>query len=436
MHDSLVYFVINWRSCYHVADFLLNAMKKIAFVVQRYGTEVNGGAEYFCRIVAERLARTYEVDVLTSCALEYVTWANWYPAETTQLNGVRVHRFATQYERQVKASSRAEHKLKKWSRPEEWQGLGWIRMWGRALVGKTVRRYSRLWAQYQGPYAPDLITYLKQNHQQYDVLIFITYLYYPTIAGLNIAPHKSIFIPTAHDEPPIYLPVFRPLFQKPRAILFLTPAEKQFVNQQFQNEAIYNDIVGVGIEPAASVSDTSAADIVGTDGDYLLYIGRIDKAKGCEELFDFFIQYKEQNPSALKLVLVGQAFMPIPEHPDILPVGFVDEQTKATLLAGAQALVMPSPYESLSMVTLESFAVGIPVIANAACAVLRDHIEASQAGLLYRNYADFEQAIDQILSQDTTQMAHNARAYVQQYYTWETVLAKFDKAFDYLAAGD
>ncbi|WP_338873570.1 glycosyltransferase family 4 protein [Spirosoma sp. SC4-14] len=408
-------------------------MKKIAFIVQRYGVEVNGGAEYFCRVLAERLAKNYEVDVLTSCALEYVTWANWYPAETTRINGVQVHRFATQYERQVKASSRAEHKLKKWSRPEEWQGLGWLRMWGRALVGKTVRRYSRLWATYQGPYTPDLIAYLKRNHQDYDALIFITYLYYPTIAGLQIAPHKSIFIPTAHDEPPIYLPVFRPLFQKPRVILFLTPAEKQFVHQQFQNEAIYNDIVGVGIEPGNVASEKLTPYLLGNQTNYLLYIGRIDPAKGCDTLFDLFIRYKEKNPSSLKLILVGQAFMPIPEHPAIQPVGFVDEQTKATLLAGANALVMPSPYESLSMVTLESFAVGIPVIANAACAVLRDHIEASQAGLLYQNYADFEQAVDQILSQDTTQMARNAQSYVQQYYTWETVLAKFDRAFAYLA---
>lgn len=410
-------------------------MKKIAFIVQRYGVEVNGGAEYYCRIMAERLAKTYEVDVLTSCALEYVTWANWYQPETVMINGVRVHRFATEYERQVKQSSRIEHKLKKWSRPEEWEGFGWLKMWARALVGKTVRRYSRLWPKYQGPYTPDLIDYLKKNHQQYDAMIFITYLYYPTIAGLNVAPKKSIFIPTAHDEPPIYLPLFRPLFKKPRAILFLTPAEKTFVNRQFQNDAIYNDVVGVGIEPATVVSDKSVAELLGTAADYVLYIGRIDVAKGCDALFEMFMRYKQANPSSLKLVLVGQSFMPIPEHPDFIAAGFVDEPTKASLLAGAKALIMPSPYESLSMVTLESFAVGIPVIANADCAVLRDHIEGSQAGYSYQNYDQFEQAINQVLTQDTTAMADNARSYVQQYYTWSAVLAKFDKAVNYVANG-
>ncbi|GAB3643176.1 glycosyltransferase family 4 protein [Spirosoma arcticum] len=408
-------------------------MKKIAFVVQRYGVEVNGGAEYYCRIMAERLANTYEIDVLTSCALEYITWANWYPAETLTINGIRVRRFATKHERLVKQGARAEHKLKKWSRPEEWQGLGRLKMWARALVGKTIRRYSRLWAQYQGPYTPDLINYLKRNHQQYDALIFITYLYYPTIVGLNVAPHKSIFIPTAHNEVPIYLPVFRPLFQKPRAILFLTPAERSFVHQLFKNESIENDVVGVGIEPARALAEQPVSEILGTDADYLLYIGRIDTAKGCDALFDFFMRYKAEHPSALKLVLVGQAFMPIPEHPDLLPVGFVDEPVKASLLQHAKALIMPSPYESLSMVTLESFAVGIPVIATAECAVLRDHVVGSQAGLLYRSYEEFATAIDQMLTQDSSEMAENGRGYVRQYYTWETVLAKFDKAVSYVA---
>jgi glycosyltransferase involved in cell wall biosynthesis len=408
-------------------------MKKIAFVVQRYGVEVNGGAEYYCRIMAERLANTYEVDVLTSCALEYATWVNFYPAETTIINGVRVHRFATVQERQIEQIFTTEYKLRKWSQPEQWQGLNRVRMWARALVGKSIRRYSLLWAQYQGPYTPELISYLKRKHKQYDALIFITYLYYPTVAGLSVAPRKSIFIPTAHDETPIYLPGFRSLFKKPRAILFLTPAERSFVHQLFKNNAIENDVVGVGIEPPRSLAEQPVNEILGTDADYLLYIGRIDTAKGCDTMFDFFTRYKAEHPSPVKLVLVGQAFMPIPEHPDLLPVGFVDEPVKASLLQHAKALIMPSPYESLSMVTLESFAVGVPVIATSECAVLRDHIVGSRAGLLYRSYDEFKTAVDQMLTQDSSEMAENGRAYVRQYYTWETVLEKFNRAVDYVA---
>ncbi|QMW01589.1 glycosyltransferase family 4 protein [Spirosoma foliorum] len=410
-------------------------MRKIAFVVQRYGVEVNGGAEYYCRVLAERLTSTYEVDVLTSCALEYVTWANWYPAATTQINGVNVHRFPTHYERQAKdhLMYETERKIKKWSRPEEWHGMGWLRMWGRALVGKTVRRYMMRWAQYQGPYTPDLITFLKRNHQQYDALIFITYLYYPTIAGMSIAPQKSIFIPTAHDEIPIYLPGFRTLFHKPRAILFLTSAEKRFVNQLFKNEAIYNDVIGVGIEKIDVNPTNLPTTALTVEAPYLIYIGRIDKAKGCAELFDYFIQYKENHPSDLKLVLVGQAFMPIPDHPDLLLAGFVDEEVKIDLLKKAKALVIPSQHESLSMVTLESFAYGIPVLANKKCEVLEDHINLSRAGLLFSDYTSFADAVQQLLAQDSSEMSEKGQAYIEQNYTWDKVLAKFTKAVDYVA---
>jgi glycosyltransferase involved in cell wall biosynthesis len=408
-------------------------MKKIAFVVQRYGVEVNGGAEYLCRILAERLAKTYDVDVLTSCALEYQTWANWYPAETTTINGVRVHRFAAEYERQSKLSGRTEHQLRKLTDLGKRGIWGWLKKTYYSIKGPSISECIEMWPKYQGPYTPGLIDYLKQSHQQYDALIFITYLYYPTVAGLYIAPEKSIFIPTAHDEKPIYLPVFPPLFKTPRALLFLTPGEKRFVHRKFQNQAIYNDIVGIGIEPPRAVSEKSIAELIGTETDYLLYIGRIDKAKGCDVMIDQFTRYRKKHPAPLKLVLVGQSFMTIPNDPDIIPAGFVDEDVKARLLMNAKALLMPSPYESLSMVTLESMAVGVPVIANADCEILRDHIEASQAGYAYHNYTELETAIDNILTQDVSQMAENGKQYVQQYYTWQTVLDKFDKAIDFVS---
>ena len=408
-------------------------MKKIAFVVQRYGVEVNGGAEYLCRILAERLVDTYKVDVLTSCALEYVTWANWYPAEATDINGVHVHRFATPHNRLHPETNYARRRLRRWARVAYWKYLSWLKSWPPRFVTENMDRYGQMWARYHGPYTPDLITYLEKHQQEYDALIFITYLYYPTIAGLNVAPHKSIFIPTAHDEKPIYSPLFRRLFQKPQAILFLTQAEREFVHRQFKNNTIYNDILGIGIEANSDASAQSVAEIIGTDAEYLIYIGRIDTAKGCDVLFDYFIRYKSRNPSSLKLVLVGQAFMNIPKYRDIIAAGFVEEDVKASLLKGAKALTIFSLYESLSMVTLESFAYGIPVIANQNCHVIKDHIDSSQAGLLFDDYAGFERAVDQILSQDSQQMAQNGRDYIERHYTWDKVLATFDKAVDYIA---
>lgn len=410
-------------------------MKKIAFIVQRYGLEVNGGAEYYCRTLAEHLTGHYAVEVLSSCALDYVSWANWYTPGTTELNGVTVRRFPTAHERLEADVPRVEFKLKKWASPAERSGLGWFRWAGRALVGKTVRKYSHLWAKYQGPFTPDLIEYLKHHHQDYDALIFITYLYYPTILGLAIAPGKSIFIPTAHDEIPIYLPFFKRVFRLPKAILFLTAAEQRFVHQQFQNQAIYNDVLGGGIDLPAGPPAAVSAGTPGFNDPYLLYIGRIDKAKGCDQLVDFFVRYKTHHPSPLKLILVGQAFMPLPNHPDIVSVGFVDEAVKTSLLQRAKALVIPSQHESLSLVTLESFAQGIPVIANALCEVLKDHIDSSQGGVLYSDYPGFDAAVQTILNAPNPTMGQLARRYIEQYYTWPMVLARFHKAIGVVTGG-
>ncbi|GAB3561736.1 glycosyltransferase family 4 protein [Spirosoma luteolum] len=401
-------------------------LPKLAFIVQRYGLEVNGGAEYHCRILAERLTDRYDVTVLTTCAQDYTSWANVYPPGLSVLNGVTVRRFATPHPRDEAGMARSAHKLAKWSQPDAWRGLSRVQMWGRALVGKSIGRYSRRWARQQGPYVPGLIDYLRREHRQYDALIFFTYLYYPTIEGLRVAPRKSILIPTAHDEPPIYLPVFSKLFGRPRAMLYNTRAEQQFVQRLFHNESVYSDIVGVGVDPPWPATYPARSVPPGTD--YLIYIGRIDTAKGCATLFDWFRAYKQQHPSALKLVLVGQAFMPIPADPDLVAVGFVDEGEKTTLLQGARALVMPSAFESLSMVALESFAAGIPVVANADSAVLRDHIDSSGAGFLYNSAASFADALGQLATADRNKLATNARAYVATHYTWDRVLARIDQA--------
>lgn len=66
---------------------------RVALVVQRYGLEVNGGAELLCRMIAERLASRHSVEVLTTCAVDYVTWKNEYAPGLAEVNGIPVRRF-------------------------------------------------------------------------------------------------------------------------------------------------------------------------------------------------------------------------------------------------------------------------------------------------------------------------------------------------------
>lgn len=415
-------------------------MKKIALIVQRYGLEVNGGAEYHCRLIAEKLSAGFEVEVLTSCAQDHFTWANEYPEGVTEINGVKVRRFPTLQQRN---KGKVHQLLKKLNNRTFTQQV--LRFFGFLMAAdrlfpssESIMAIGDKWSEQQGPYTRDLITHLRNNHSDYEALIFFTYLYYPTFYGLRIAPQKSILIPTAHDEPAIHLPVFKSFFRAPKAILYNTKAEKKLVNQLFNNDDIYSDLVGVGIETTGAVTQLSASTILKSDAPYLIYIGRIDPGKGCDLMLEYFLKYKMLTQQTVKLVLVGKLFMKIPADPDIIHMGFVREEVKLTLLRGAKALIMPSHYESLSMVTLESMLEGVPVIANEYCEVLRDHVRDSEAGFTFTDFDSFGVAVDQVLNCDKAFaiLQENGKKYVIENYNWVLILDKFAQAIDYVASNN
>ena len=200
---------------------------KIAFIVQRYGTEILGGSEYHCRLIAERLAPRHAVEVLTTCAADYITWKNEYPEGTDRIRGVTVRRFANAQTRDLDAFNRYSE---------------WI------FNNPHTRSDEMEWLRQQGPWCPALLEYLERNHQQYDVLIFFTYLYAPTVLGVRIAPEKSILVPTAHDEPAIRLDIYKELFSAPAAIAYNTEVERRFLTTHFSIRAIEEETVGCGVD--------------------------------------------------------------------------------------------------------------------------------------------------------------------------------------------
>src|SRR3954462_6683126 len=74
---------------------------KIAVVVQRYGADINGGAELHARYVAEHLARHADVRVLTTCARDYVSWRNEMAPGEDSVNGIPVERYRVRHERNL-----------------------------------------------------------------------------------------------------------------------------------------------------------------------------------------------------------------------------------------------------------------------------------------------------------------------------------------------
>ena len=148
-------------------------MKRIAFVNQRYGLEVNGGSEYYTRLMAERLAKYYEVEVLTTKAVDYTTWKNWYVRDVENIHGVTVRRFSVSQERTIDFDAYNAAYLAECEHDNYSLGV------------------EKIWFEKQGPYCPACIEFIRKHKDEYDAFLFVTYLYYLTVAGLQI--RQSLF---------------------------------------------------------------------------------------------------------------------------------------------------------------------------------------------------------------------------------------------------
>ena len=379
---------------------------RVAFVVQRYGLEINGGAELHCRWVAEHMKKYWDVEVLTTRAYDYITWKNHYPKGDEIINGIPVKRFSVVKTRNPERFGRVQNYI---------------------LENEHKEEDEIKWLEEEGPLSPSLIQYIKDHQDDYDYFIFFSYRYYHSYWGINSVPQKSILVPTAEHDPVIHLKIFRDLFRKPRAFIYNSVEERKMINSLSQNEKIPGDVVGVGTEVPTQFFPEKFRKKHGIEGDYIIYIGRIDENKGCDRLFDYFLKFKKEIPLDVQLVLVGSTILDIPSHPHIHYLGFLPEEDKFSGLDGALLLVMPSFYESLSMVTLEAWAMKKPVLANSLCEVLKGQCLRSSAGLFYENYEEFRETLKLLLSLSRLreEMGKNGEKYFDQNYTWEIIEQKY-----------
>lgn len=384
---------------------------KIAIINQRYGMEVNGGSELYSRQIAERLALKYEVEVLTSCALEYERWANHYREGEETINRVTVRRFRTEHERKQARFSALDREMH---------------------INKNVtEEQSEHWIDEMGPYCPSLVEYIRMHKDEYRVFVVVTYLYYTAVRSIPEIAEKAIFIPTAHKEPYINFKMYRKIFEMPRAYIFLTDEERELVMAKFDIENKPYDVMGVGIDVPENIDGNIFKKKYGLD-EYLIYVGRIDLGKECPRMFEYFMEYKKRNKNSLKLVLMGKAVIDIPQHPDIINLGFVSDEDKFNGIKGAKALLLPSKYESLSISVLEAMRLSVPVVVNGRCDVLKGHCIKSNGGLYYNNYFEFEGAVNYLLSHSDSyeKMQENAVHYVNTYFNWKTIMEKFDRMIE------
>lgn len=387
-------------------------MPRIAFVVQRYGLEVMGGSELHCRLVAERLARAgHECTVYTSAAKDYVTWRNEYPPGESEVGGVRVKRYPVARERDI-ASFNAYS--------------DWIFFHPHSTEDEI------LWMERQGPASPALVQAIERESADHDHVIFFTYLYFNTYWGLRGVEGRKTLVPTAHDEPALRLGIMQEVFARPDAFLFNTESEKAMLGKYFSFAGKYQETVGAGVDLPDAVDTASFRRAHGIDFPYLLYAGRIEPGKGCAELLEYFGRTAAAHPG-LRLLLIGNKLMDLPEDPRVRYLGFVSPEEKTAAMAGALATVHPSHYESLCMAALESLAVRTPILVQEAADPLKQHAVRGRSGLCFANGDEFAAALDLLVRDARLREAlgRNGRAYVEADYTWAKVIGKYERLIDH-----
>lgn len=378
---------------------------RVLIVVQRYGEEVVGGSEGHARVAARRLAARHDVEIATTNAVDFWSWAPYFPAGTASVDGLPVHRFPV-------ATGRDD-------RFKELEDI--------VLFGEHGLDAELDWLRIQGPNAPELYEFLDRSRLRYDAIVFYTYIYAPTALGLPIVPERAVLIPTAHDELPLKLAPYRALFHLPRAIGYLTPEERALVRGRFHNEEVPDLVLGIGLDPLRAGDAPAFRARHDLAGPVVAYLGQVTAGKGCDELVADWIGYRESG-GAGTLVLAGSVGMDIEPRPDVRLLGRISDAEKSDLLAAADVLVHPSHLESLGIVLLEAWQAGTPVLVPAWNAVTAGQVGRSGGGRTYATHEAFAGELAALLDGEGPERGAAGQAWVAEECAWP----RFDERLDAL----
>ena len=375
---------------------------KLAFVIHRYGDGVAGGSEAHCRGLAQELHKTHAVEVLTTCARDYLSWRNEFEPGETTVDGIRVTRYPTRRVRDLaRFASVSEH----------------------VFSEAHTRADEEQWVEENGPFCPDLVDAVGRR-TDVDFFLCYSYRYFTAAKSALISGRRAILIPTAEEDPAIHLTIFGELFRSVSGFLYLTPEEKELIEKAAGEIPPPGRVIGSGINTAAVGAGPRQR--LAAPASYLLYVGRIDRNKGVDILFRYYRWLADEWPECPPLLLVGHPVLEIPAHPKIRHLGYVSDDEKSSLIEGAEIVLMPSRYESLSMIVLEAWALSRPVLANAACAVLEGQCRRSNGGLFYHDYAEFRLALKRLMAAAELRETLGAQGqrYVRATYSWAKAAAE------------
>ena len=382
---------------------------RVAYVTPRYGPEVMGGAEGAARSLAEHLVadRGVEVEVYTTCATNHLSWENALPAGDDELNGVRIHRYEVAEQRGALFFALDGH----------------IRIAPRSASDETAID----WITANGPLAPGLVEALRTTSA--DVVCFYPYLFWTSWAGIQATPVPRVVHPAAHDEPALYLPAMAKVFEEADAFCWHTNSERRLVEGLIPVAATPSIVLGLGTHGSAR-SGTPGAQVVGLEPGtpYVVSVGRVDEQKGSVMLARFFAAYKDLHPGPLKLVLVGPVSAPPPPHPDVVVAGTLSEEHKADVVADALVSISPSAMESFSLVVVEAFELGVPVMVNGTCGPTVEHAQGSGGGLAFSSLASFTEGLHRLVTDEVLrrEMGEAGRRYANARFSWPGMIERYE----------
>jgi glycosyltransferase involved in cell wall biosynthesis len=389
---------------------------RVAFVVPRYGADVVGGAETLVRGFAEHLATAgHAVEVLTTCARDHFSWANVHRPGAGLEHGVVVRRFPV--------------------RPRD--GHRYVFLEQRILRRRPLPiEEERQWVE-ASVRSPELFAHLAARRTDHDLVCFAPYLFGTTLAGVPLVPDRAVLIPCLHDEPFAHLGVVREAFHACRGFIFNTPPEAALADKLYGIGDRPAGIVGLGIDPPPPTDPAAFRRRHGLEGPLLLYLGRKETGKNVPLLIRYAQRYRATHRADLTLVLAGDGPVTAPpDTPGIRDLGYLDPREKAEAYAAATVVCQPSVNESFSIVLMEAWLAGTPVLVHGRCAVTAHHVAHADGGLMFEDFYEFAGALDLLLGDAAARarLGAQGRAYVEAEYGWPAVTLRLRDTLERLVA--
>ena len=414
---------------------------KFAFVTPRYGADIPAGVEHACRLLAEKVCERHDVDVLTTCARDPLTWKNEYSEASDRVRGVLVRRFAVNQARDD----------------------AFLQLSARMFAEPHNRADEQDWIRGLGPLSPGLIDYLKRQNRSYDAVVFFSLYHATTVHGIAAAPERSVVFPYLRLDPALRFSIWSEVLGSARAVGYLSAAERRLTRGCLRLLPATEEVVGMGVDmpaqqayprrqqdPAGTISEDddegAATPETAQAPDYLagrgipfrrrhrlygpfaLYGGRVEPDNGCEEMLEYFDSFAAVDGDAA-LVLMGVKLMKIPEEPYIRMAGIIPDRERMIAYEAAEVTLAPDPDDLLAQSVLESFAVGTPVLASARNEAAVEHCRRANGGLYYATREEFVESLRLMMTNTRLRerLGENGRQYIRQHHRWEAVMGRFER---------